>query len=252
MVKYMQISTDKIRKYMKIGREQAQISMQKSMTFHVYIITVLLVVLIGLVSYLIFNQKLPIKDVNNLQSTSQENFKKTSMDEQTFTPTPSITANGNVLEISQDQLITTPSVFKSYSDEDGFECSGRECLIGDTPNDNIYGFTTITGYYQQEEWESFGGEETCDTFVITSMSQRLYDYADYRLNKVGNTFYFKHNARNQLVTMLLMNELNENQKLLLNQSSVEQPVTLGVVFKTFPTGGFSMCTSPFDVIYLKK
>jgi len=237
------------------------------MTFHVYIITALLVVLIGLVSYLIFNQKPPINDVNNLQSTSQENIKKASMDgqtitptpsvtanadEQTFTPTPSITANANVLEISQDQLITTPSVFKGYSNEDGFECSGRECLIGDTPNDNIYGFTTITGYYQQEEWESFGSEETCDTFVITSMSQRLYDYADYRLNKLNNTFYFKHNARNQLVTMLPMNELNENEKLLLNQSSVKQPVTLGVVFKTFPAGGFSTCTSPFDVIYLKK
>lgn len=107
-------------------------------------------------------------------------------------------------------------------DKKTLNCNYTECLF--SKSNNYEGFATITGYYQQTKiTDQWGTDIQCNQFNVQSGNNGLTDNLRYNFDKDGNQTNF---------TNINISYLNPQQKLLLEQSSVNKPVKIGII-KTY-------------------
>lgn len=159
-----------------------------------------------------------------------------------------------------DQLIETQNQFKKqieieeetketlYELTDEY-CSLDECLFN--INQSVYplGIATIKGYFSPVERTAWEETKTCDSFTVTGGSEE-FTRAMIGLVDMGNTVHSK-NELNQPVINLGWDMLNDAEKEIIKNSTVENQKEL-IVFKKSPgASGAPICYTDVTVLRVK-
>lgn len=128
-------------------------------------------------------------------------------------------------------------------------CNIDSCLFeSDTdnsyPNNNIYGFTKITGYYTKSEpiygYEGFKYDppEYRDQFVVTDA------------NEVSKNYYqnYNHGENEELKVNINLNKINQNIKYLIYSSSIYNQIELYVLNRPQSGPEHTFNNVPFEII----
>lgn len=153
-------------------------------------------------------------------------------------PTPVIT-----------QSIASPTIAESTSmqNPENTTCHKEECLFN--VNGSYLGFAILKGYYKKYDATDWGNQKvSCDSLLTTDGNEKLIN--EFRKSSESGNALNKI-IEGQLLINIDLSDLSATDKSLIEQSSLEKQVEIGVIRRFEGGMGVSTCYSLVDIISVK-
>lgn len=150
---------------------------------------------------------------------------------------------------------TTPNTNPNYSYGTNYQilsgCNQDECLFK-SPSEEwvVEGYAKLQGYFHTYVADDYGNKVTCSSILVTGGNEKLIESFKTQIKK-GNTVN-KLDKDDNLLINIDLNNLDSVTKSLIQSSSKNNSVELGVIRRTPRPMGASTCSNFVEILFAKS